>query len=215
MKIHNYFKAVTFIAAIATSHHIMAMQPQKENRAPKQLTCAKEYFSKDDLQKFLETKPTEFELHQKLLDVMIERFAQYDIEMVATLLRHGAPVDLIDPDYGTPLLIAVTKQDIDAVKLILSYYPNVNLGLFHEGGRGVPPLTMSIRLGATVIAKLILAEENTVVDEIVGGYTAFQRAVEKGLNDLVPLMIKKQANLVHSKDHLTLSTPLHCSEQKL
>lgn len=116
------------------------------------------------------------------------------LDVMVLLLRHGALVDGREgPEDATPLLLAVQKNNIEAVRILLAAGADPNV----RGDVGYSPLRWCAEHGYLEMARLLLLCGATKMIDDWGGdnaMTALGLAV-RGLNvDMVKLLLAYGAN---------------------
>lgn len=121
-------------------------------------------------------------------------------EVVRFLLQKGANVDVLCKINQTPLQYGVNKGREDVVKILLEYGADITKVMLHE----------AVNCGKLSIVELVLEKNRDAINIMdVNGKTSLMYAAEKGLPDVVDVLLKNGA-LVNVQGHKGM-TALHCS----
>ncbi|AKI98803.1 ankyrin repeat protein [Archangium gephyra] len=116
------------------------------------------------------------------------------VEALILLLRHGARVDDMGPDRtATPLLMAVFRRQLEAVRLLLAAGADPN----YRGSEGDSPLRVCVELGEHAMAALLLCCGATrTIDEFGGlsGMSALGRAASRLDVPMIELLLRAGAD---------------------
>jgi ankyrin repeat protein len=113
------------------------------------------------------------------------------LDMAALLIRHGARLDAYDGEGRTPLIVAVSSDNIEIVRLLLAVGadPQGLDGLYHES-----PLHWAAMDGKVEMAKLLLSKgANINIKAGPHGDTPLHYAAMVGRLEMVELLVKHGA----------------------
>ena len=116
------------------------------------------------------------------------KLEEYD--KVKTLIKKGVEINTNKCDGYTPLILAITNNDIPMIKLLVSQGADVNMPEIKEGGI---PLTWAVSEGNLDIVKYLV--ENKFSKAKVNmpnrdGHTALMWAAENGYLDIVKYLVE-------------------------
>ncbi len=130
------------------------------------------------------------------------------LEVVRTLLKYKASVDLALSSGATPLGIAAQNGHAGIVRELLEHGAQVD----PLSGEGVSPLLLAAQYDQVEAAELLLAAGAKVDIRREGGQTALGMASLKGFTRMVALLLEHGANVSNQSDDGT--TPLHQSARE-
>jgi cytochrome c len=126
-----------------------------------------------------------------------------DTATIATALDAGA--DINEPDgFGTPLYYAVSRQHIDAAKLLVARGADVNAG----SKIGGPPLKPAVAKGKIELIELLL-EHGADPNVAAGKETVLHQAVRNGCLDCVKALVAAGADVNARGADAVARTPIH------
>ena len=126
-----------------------------------------------------------------------------DMAAIAAALDAGANVN--DPDaFATPLYYAVSRQHMEAAKLLVSRGADVNAG----SKIGGPPLKVAVAKSRLELITLLL-EHGADPNIIVGDHTVLHEAVRHGCLDCVKALVTAGADVNAPGADAVARTPIH------
>jgi cytochrome c len=126
-----------------------------------------------------------------------------DMAAITAALDAGANVN--DPDaFATPLYYAVSRQHLDAAKLLIDRGADVNAG----SKIGGPPLKAAIAKSKPELITLLLAH-GADPNVAVGDQTALHEAVRRGCLDCVKALVAAGADVNARTANPVARTPIH------
>lgn len=126
-----------------------------------------------------------------------------DVVAIAAALDAGANVN--DPDgFATPLYYAVSRQHLDAAKLLIARGADVNVGSKISG----PPLKAAVAKSKPELITLLL-EHGADPKVAVGDETVLHQAVRQGCLDCVKALVAAGADVNARGADLVARTPIH------
>lgn len=126
-----------------------------------------------------------------------------DIAAIAAALDAGANVN--EPDgYATPLYYAVSRQHLDAAKLLIERGADVNAG----SKIGGPPLMAAVAKNKLELITLLLAH-GADPNSTVRGPTPLHVAVKRGCLDCVKALVSAGADVNARTADAVAQTPIH------
>lgn len=136
-------------------------------------------------------------------DTLREAINTNQIEVVRFLVDHQAEVNAFYKDGNeTPLLLAVKRNSIPMVELLLAHGANPNLG-------GIRPLCYAAQRGNRALAEVMLKAKAEVNGTGADGYTALHHAVLSGNKAIADLLRQNGCDLnAPTQKLLVLSTVL-------
>lgn len=129
-----------------------------------------------------------------------------DIDAVSKLLSLDSTLaNCRDGDGATPLLIAGYKNQGQIVQILIDSKANID-----DRWNGFTPLAQTIICGKSAPAKVFI-ENGAQLEDINGsGQSALHLAAQKGLNDIVVLLVKNKGMSVNLQTQNEFGvTPLH------
>lgn len=154
------------------------------------------------------TRPGYYTPLQDAVDALLPPGEVRGLDAMVLLLRHGAMVDGRDgPDDSTPLLVAVQRNHIEAVRLLLAAGADPNV----RDHRGDSPLRICAAKGYVDVARLLLLCGATKTIDEWGGdrpMTALGLAARDLQVDMAKLLLAYGAN-PQARD-VDDMTPLDC-----
>jgi hypothetical protein len=120
-----------------------------------------------------------------------------NIEIVSTLLQHGAKIDNRGDYGGTALMEAVRYDQEKIVKLLLDKGAKPNL----RTGNGNTAIDFAANRGRTEIVALLLAKGADINGG--AGETPLIQAVSRDNKEMVILLLKKRANVNFTRENFT------------
>lgn len=171
-------------------------------------TVSKEGFFKERENKYLHhTKHTPSKypasVHQ---NKFFQAIKAGDIDTVSELLSVDSTLaNYRDEDGATPLLIAGYKNQGQIVQLLIDNKANID-----DRWNGFTPLAQTIICGKSTPAKVFI-ENGAQLEDINGsGQSALHLAAQKGLNDIIVLLVKNKGMSVNLQTQNKVGvTPLH------
>ena len=126
-----------------------------------------------------------------------------DVAAITAALDAGANVN--DPDgFATPLYYAVSRQHLDAAKLLIDRGADVNVGSKISG----PPLKAAVAKRKPELITLLLAH-GADPKVTVGDETVLHQAVRHGCLDCVKALVAAGADVNARGSDLVARTPIH------
>ena len=126
-----------------------------------------------------------------------------DTAAITAALDAGANVN--DPDgFATPLYYAVSRQHLDAAKLLIDRGADVNVGSKISG----PPLKAAVAKSKPELITLLLAH-GADPNLTVGDQTALHEAVRRGCLECVKALVAVGADVNAPGADLVARTPIH------
>lgn len=126
-----------------------------------------------------------------------------EFEMIEYLLKHGADVNAREHyfDGDSPLMLAVGKNNLDLVKLLVEHGANPNIKYIDEVGdtEGYTPFLLAIQNNNFDMVKLLVEHGANVNSEADCGDTPLSLAVERNNFEMVKYLVEHGAN-VNRKD---------------
>ncbi|KAK7074366.1 hypothetical protein SK128_009451 [Halocaridina rubra] len=127
-------------------------------------------------------------------------FASYtgNVKIIKLLVHAGANITAIDKEGNTPLHVAISAKQIDAVQELLNFRKNekeyLNKLLTTTNNIKKAPLHIAARTGSVKVLKMLIGNgaDATAIDE--DGYTPLHVAVENNNDDVVDELLKHQEN---------------------
>lgn len=132
------------------------------------------------------------------------------LQVVRTLLKHGAEVNATDKRGATPLFYAVESDQVAIARELLSHDAEVNIALEFQvagvsAGNIVTPLLLAVRRNNPQMVQLLLERGAHVKG---AGSTAFFAAISSGRVEMVRMLLKAGADPLEHEKHWG-ATPLH------
>lgn len=118
-------------------------------------------------------------------------------EIVKTLVKAGADINLVDKTGRSPLMFAVARDQLEMVSLLLESGANANAQRVVE--KGITPLILASVMNRPKIVKALLRKRALVDQPDFRGRTALMEASFHGHESVVSLLIKVGANM-NAKD---------------
>jgi len=153
-------------------------------------------------------------LQENLESELISACLSGNILAVERALKSGADVNYLNEDYGTPLIIALKKTNIELVCFLLG---NSEVNVNQTDVIGQTPLIIVSKLVEKdefqkntngVLSKLLLSHEKILVNEFdQAGTTALMYAAILGNLDLIIRLVDAGADINYKQ--FTGNTPLH------
>ena len=113
------------------------------------------------------------------------------LDLVQTLLEHGADVDARTKDGLTPLAIAANLSDADLVKCLIDKGSNVNA----KDNSGQTPLMYAAISGRAEFVELLLAAGANIDAKDGAGNTALMHAIRQGDEDVIITLLNAGAGI--------------------
>lgn len=133
-----------------------------------------------------------------------------NLKLVKLLMDNGVNPNTVK-EKMTPLAALVVRNNIDGVKLMLSY-PNVNVN--QTCNNGITAIRFACSMGYLTVVTLLLDAGADVNLQGIWGLTALMRAIERGHPELVPIIL--QHNVAVNLQDTIGFTALHhaCSKDQ-
>ncbi|KRD08806.1 hypothetical protein ASE21_13200 [Flavobacterium sp. Root901] len=116
------------------------------------------------------------------LGLALVAFTNVSMANNASVVKNQVAVSAVYDD-GTPLVVAVSKGDIETVKKFIEYGVNVN-----EKADDMSPLMTAARYNKTEIIKVLLAAGARPADKNEKGYTALKFAQLSNATEAIALL---------------------------
>lgn len=110
-----------------------------------------------------------------------------EYDKVKALIEKGVEINTNKCDGYTPLILAITNNDIRMIKLLVSQGADVNMLEIKEGGI---PLTWAVSKGNLDIVKYLVISKAEVNKPNRDGHTALMWAAENGYLDIVKYLVE-------------------------
>ncbi|KAJ5552018.1 hypothetical protein N7535_000035 [Penicillium sp. DV-2018c] len=129
-------------------------------------------------------------------------------EAVIYFLGHQYPVDLTLKNGSTPMINAISDDQLNVTRLLLSHGANPNW----TSSNGLSPLSRAVALGQAATVRLLL-EKGADVDGWCGGWdgTALICACQSGKLEIVEILLQSNANIHAESD--VYASPLEAAAQ--
>ena len=114
-----------------------------------------------------------------------------NVEVVQTLLAHGANVNATDSDGGTALFNAAQEGNVEVVQTLLAHGANVSATV----SDGRTALVIAAQFGSVEVVQTLLAHGANVSATDGHGWTALFVAAEKGNVEVVQTLLAHGANV--------------------
>jgi ankyrin repeat protein len=126
------------------------------------------------------------------------------LDLIDTLLTHGASPNALSPEFGTPLHVAAARNHCNCARLLLAANANVN-ALTADGDT---PLIVAARKGRVEFVQLLLNQPQIDVyakDSVVG-HTALHEAALNSHHDVARALLRRFPKLACVRSTLTRQT---------
>ncbi|MXW53348.1 hypothetical protein F4X33_04220 [Candidatus Poribacteria bacterium] len=130
-------------------------------------------------------------------------------QVVELLAAHGVTMERSQPDWVTPLEVAILDQDTRKVEELLVQGTNPN----EHNGRGNTALHEAVREGHTQIVELLLGHgANTDIGDLWNGDTPLHLAAAEGQRQIAEVLLHHGAD--PEARNIAHQTPLHSAAAK-
>ncbi|WP_300370244.1 ankyrin repeat domain-containing protein [Brachyspira sp.] len=168
-----------------------------------------------------ENQTNNTELDVKQLEMLVA-IKNNDIIALNTLVKEGVNPNFIDENGYSPLHLAVIKNSLDSVEILLTYKDinkevklpyKATLNNWYLGG-ATPLITAAYTGNADIVYALINAGCDIRARDDVDGSMPIHVSAANGNDDAITLLLEKDKTLVNETDNNGNDTPLHWAAMK-